>query len=98
MDMSKIGIEEVKRLGELAKIGLTDDEAAKLAVELDQIVGFVEQLQSVDVKDLEPTNQVTGLVDVLRPDQVKPSEVSRTELLKNAPLTQEGYIKVRRVL
>ena len=96
--MSKVGIEEVKRIAALAHIGLTDEEAAKMSVELGQIVEFVEQLQAVDTKDVPETNQVTGLVDVMRPDEVKPSVLSRDELLANAPEKQDGYIKVRRVL
>lgn len=96
--MSKIGIDEVKRIAALARIGVTDEEAAKLSAELGQIVEFVEQLQKVDTNDLPETNQVTGLVDVWREDAVKPSPISPAELLKNAPMTQDGYIKVHRVL
>ena len=95
--MSKIGTDEVKRVAALAKIGLTDDEAASISVELGQIVEFVEQLQAVKTDGVELTNQVTGLVDVWRTDEVKPS-MDRTELLKNAPDQLDGYIKVKRVL
>ncbi len=95
--MSKIGTEEVKRIAELAHIAITDEEAAKMSVELEQILGFVEQLQKVDTKNVEPTDQVTGLVDVTRPDEVQPS-MPRDQLLANAPDQQDGYIKVRRVL
>ncbi len=95
--MSKIGIDEVKRIAALAKIGLTQEEAAAMSVELGQIVEFVEQLSAVDTAGVELTNQVTGLVDAWRPDEVKPS-MDRLELLKNAPEQQDGYIKVRRVL
>lgn len=95
--MSKIGIEEVKRIATLAKIGLTEEEAAAMSVELGQIVEFVEQLQSVNTEGVELTNQVTGLTDAWRPDEVRPS-MARDELLKNAPDQQDGYIKVRRVL
>lgn len=96
--MSKIGTDEVQQLAKLAKIGLTPDEAAVMAVELDQIVEFVETLQSVDTTGVEPTNQVTGLEDVWREDKVVNSEVTQPELLKNSPSQQDGYIKVRRVL
>lgn len=96
--MPKISADEVKRIAVLARIGVTDEEAASLSVELGQIVEFVEQLQNVDTKDLPETNQVTGLVDVWREDEVKPSAVSQKDLLKNAPMTEDGYIKVHRVL
>jgi aspartyl-tRNA(Asn)/glutamyl-tRNA(Gln) amidotransferase subunit C len=96
--MSKIGIDEVKRLAQLAKIGLTDEEAALMSVDLGQIMEFVEQLQKVDVANIEPTDQVTGLVDVFRPDEVRKQSISTDELLKNAPDRNGNYIKVKRVL
>jgi aspartyl-tRNA(Asn)/glutamyl-tRNA(Gln) amidotransferase subunit C len=96
--MSKIGTAEVKRLAALARIELSDEEVTKLAVELGQIVDLVTRLQGVDVSKIDPTNQVTGLSDVWREDEVVPSRVSTDELLKNAPMQQDGYIKVRRVL
>ena len=96
--MPKISETEVKRLAALSRIGLSDAEVTKLAGELDQIVGFVEKLQSVDVSKLAPTTQVTGLKDVWREDEVRPSVVSQAELLKNVPETKDSFIKVRRVL
>lgn len=95
--MSKIGVSEVERVAKLARIGLSEEEAARMSVELGQIVGFVEQLQAVDVEGVPPTDQVTGLVDVTRPDEVKPS-MPREELLANAPEQKDGYIVVKRVL
>lgn len=95
--MSQIGVTEVTRVAKLARIGLSAEEAAQISVELGQIVGFVEQLQAVDVEGVEPTDQVTGLVDVMRADEVQPS-MDRTELLANAPAQKDGYIVVKRVL
>ena len=95
--MSKIGVTEVQRVAKLARIGLSEEEAAKMSVELGQIVGFVEQLQAVDVEGVAPTDQVTGLVDVWREDTVTPS-MPREELLANAPEQKDGYIVVKRVL
>lgn len=69
-----------------------------MAVELAQIVGFVEQLQAVDIEGVAPTDQVTGLVDVWREDVAETSLISRDALLANAPAQQDGYIKVKRVL
>lgn len=95
--MSKITPDEVRRIAELANIGLTEPEVKQMTDELRQIVGFIEQLQSVDTKGVLPTNQVTGLVDGWRPDEVR-SEFSREELLANAPVQQDGFFKVKRVL
>jgi len=95
--MSKITMDEVRRLAALAKVGLEEAEVARIATELQQIVGFVEQLGDVDTTGVPPTDQVTGLVDVWRPDEVR-SELSRDELLANAPEQQDGFFKVKRVL
>lgn len=95
--MSKLGITEVERIAKLARIGLSAEETERMAVELSQIVGFVEQLQQVDIEGVEPTDQVTGLVDVWREDVVRPS-MPREQLLANAPAQKNGYIVVKRVL
>jgi aspartyl-tRNA(Asn)/glutamyl-tRNA(Gln) amidotransferase subunit C len=95
--MSKITPDEVRRIAALANIGLTDDQVGHFATELDQIVGFVEQLSSVNTSDTEPTDQVTGLVDVWRDDRVEPS-LSYDDLKLNAPDWEDGHFKVRRVL
>lgn len=95
--MSKIGTTEVQRIAKLARIGLSDEEIANMSVEIGNILEFVEQLQQVDIDGVEPTDQVTGLVDVWREDIIKPS-LSREQLLTNAPQQKDGYIVVKRVL
>ena len=96
--MSKITTDEVERIAKLAHIGVTPAEAQSLAGELDAIVGFVEQLQSVDIEGVEPTDQVTGLENVMRDDVVKHATQTRDQLLANAPQAKDGYIVVKRVL
>lgn len=96
--MSKITVTEVERVAKLARIGVTAAEAKSLAVELDAIVGFVEQLQAIDITGTRPTDQVTGLESVLRDDEVRPAPQTREELLANAPRSKDGYIVVKRVL
>jgi aspartyl-tRNA(Asn)/glutamyl-tRNA(Gln) amidotransferase subunit C len=95
--MSKISATEVERIARLARIGLTADEAATMSQELGRIIEFVEQLGKVDTTSVKPTDQVTGLVDVTRPDIVRPS-MPRDALLAIAPASRDGYIEVKRVL
>lgn len=95
--MSKITPDEVRRIAALANIGLNSDEADRYALELDKIVGFVEQLKAVDTKGVAPTDQVTGLLDVWREDEVR-QDFTRTELLANAPHQHNGFFKVKRVI
>lgn len=96
--MAKINHMEIKRLAHLARIGLSDAESQVLQQDLAKILDYVEQLNQADLLDLDPTEQVTGLKDIWREDVALPSEFSRAELLKNAPMQQDGYIKVKRVL
>ena len=96
--MSAITAHDVKYVASLAKIAITDDEAARFTKELDAILGYVRQLDAVDTTGLEPTYQVTGLKNITRPDEVIDYGASREDLLKNAPRQRDGYIEVPKVL
>jgi aspartyl-tRNA(Asn)/glutamyl-tRNA(Gln) amidotransferase subunit C len=95
--MGKISKDDVLKLARLSKITLDETQLDKFAKELEELLGYIDQLQSVDTEGLEPTNQVTGLTSVMREDEIKPG-VSQNELLKNAPAVENNLIKVRRVL
>jgi len=96
--MSKITVEDVRRVAALAKIAVTDEEAKKLAKELDSILEYVRQLDAVDTAGLEPTYQVTGLNNVTRKDELINYGTNREDLLKNAPRKRNGQIEVPKVL
>lgn len=96
--MSSITTDDVKYVAALAKIAITDEEAAKFTKELDVILGYVKQLDTVDTHGLQPTYQVTGLTSVTRKDDIIDYATSRDSLLKNAPRTRDGYIEVPKVL
>lgn len=96
--MAKLTRDDVLKLARLARLHLTDKEIAQFQTEISAILGYIDQLQGVDVSNLEPTNQVTGLKNVTRPDVVKDYGPTPTDLLKNAPATEKNHFKVRRVL
>ena len=96
--MAKLTRDDVLKLAQLARLHLADDEVNQFQNEIQTILGYVEQLQDADVSKLIPTNQVTGLENVMRKDEVLDYGVSPEELLKNAPASLGGHIKVRRVL
>lgn len=96
--MAKITRDDVLKLARLSRIKLSDEEVDKFAKELGEIVDYVEQIDSVNVEGLEPTDQVTGLKNVMRPDEVIDYGETTDELLKNAPATERNQIKVKRVL
>lgn len=93
-----ISIDDVRYVAGLAKIAVTDDEAAKLQGELDTILGYVSQLDSLDTTGIEPTYQVTGLTNIDRDDAIIDYGVDQQALLSNAPASQDNQIKVPKVL
>lgn len=96
--MSKLTHDEVARIARLAYISLPENEVLAVTEKLQAILGFVEQLQAVDMADVEPTSQVTGLVDVVRDDVVERCDIPRDELLARAPMHEDGQIRVKRVI
>lgn len=96
--MTAISVADVQKLAVLSALNLSDEEAKNLAKELDDILSFVEQLDEVDTSGVKPTYQITGLENVTREDQVIDYGLDREALLKNAPATKDGQIKVKRVL
>lgn len=96
--MAKLTREDVVKLASLARINLSDDEVTEFADELSAILQYVEQLSNVDVSGLQPTNQVTGLTNVMRDDEVKDYGYQPLDLLKNVPKTQDNMLKVKRMI
>lgn len=96
--MSKLSRDDVLKLAELSRLRLSDVEVERLRAELSEILDYVEQLDNVDTSGLEPTYQVTGLKNVMRPDETKDYGYKTEVLLKNAPEIQDNQFKVKRVL
>lgn len=96
--MTRLSTEDVLKLARLARLKLTDEEVGQFTEEISSILQYVEQLQSINLENVEPTYQVTGLTNVTRADEVKNYGTSPEELLKNAPAIEGGHIKVRRML
>lgn len=98
MIMSSITIDDVKRLAQLSALNVSDTEAESLRRQIGDILGYVEQLNEVDTTGLEPTYQVSEVENVTRRDEVKDYGMTREQLLQNAPATENGQIKVKKVL
>lgn len=95
--MTTISTDDVQRLAALSGLQLADDEVAGLRQNLDDIVGYINQLGELDTSGVEPTYQVTGLQNVWREDEVRPG-VSREVLLRLAPEQADHQVKVPQVL
>jgi|SRR3989344_6849152 len=90
---------DVHHIAKLANIPMTADEAEKLEKELGSIIDLVNKLQEIDTTDVEPTSQVTGLVNVFRDDVVDEERMlTQTEALQNASSTHDSYFVVDQIL
>jgi aspartyl-tRNA(Asn)/glutamyl-tRNA(Gln) amidotransferase subunit C len=96
--MSKLTRDDVLKLARLSRLKLTHEEVEIFRTELSEILDYVEKLNQVDITGLEPTQQVTGLKNVMRADETHDYGYTAEELLKNAPATEKDMFKVKRVL
>lgn len=96
--MVKITREDVLKLAKLSKLEVKDEEIEGFVKELNSVMEYVEQINTVDTSGLETTDQVTGLKNVSRKDEIIDYKVSKKELLKNVPDVEKGQIKVKRIL
>ncbi|WP_353134943.1 Asp-tRNA(Asn)/Glu-tRNA(Gln) amidotransferase subunit GatC [Pseudopedobacter sp.] len=93
----KIDKETVEKIAHLGRLSLTEEEKEKSIVELSEILSFMEKLNEVDVTGVAPLIHLNDEVNVLRED-VEKQELTREEALKNAPLKNEAYFKVSKVI
>lgn len=92
-----VDTQTVKRVAKLARIAVSDQEAASLEGELNTILGFVEQLNEVDVDGIEPMTSVVSVSMRLREDAVTDGNKA-TDIVSNAPATQESFFLVPKVV
>lgn len=92
-----IDTDTVRKVAHLARIALREDEVAPLAVELNSILGWVEQLGEVDVAGVEPMTSVTPMALKRRADEVTDGD-RQADILANAPDAREGFFAVPKVV
>lgn len=88
---------DVKYVAHLARLALSPEEEKKLGAQLGNIIGFVEQLKSVDVSAVEPTAHAVPTVNVTRADEVRPS-LPHDEAMRNAPQKAGGLFVVPKIV
>lgn len=93
----EITTETVKKLGQLAKIELQEEEIESLQKDLSGILGFVAQLEEVDTTGVEPTSQVTDLENVTR-DDTENYTFEKSDMIATMPdVDQQGNLRVHAV-
>ena len=85
-------------VAKLARIDLTEEEAARYQEQMDKILGYVEQLNQIDVEGIEPTAHAAAVFDVIREDAATGTSIDREKVLANAPATALDQIKMPKVI
>ena len=92
------GVEiNVRYVAQLARLALTSEEEQRMGEQLGKVLVYIEKLKEVDVSGVEPTAHAFPLVNVMRPDETRPS-LSQEEALRNAPAQANGLFIVPKIV
>jgi aspartyl-tRNA(Asn)/glutamyl-tRNA(Gln) amidotransferase subunit C len=88
---------DVKDVAHLARLELTPEEEQRIGAQLGQVLDYVEKLKELDVSRVEPMAHAVPLLNVVRPDQVRPS-LGHDDALRNAPARSNGLFIVPKIV
>ncbi|MEM7555948.1 MAG: Asp-tRNA(Asn)/Glu-tRNA(Gln) amidotransferase subunit GatC [Cyanobacteria bacterium P01_A01_bin.84] len=89
--------EQVKKVSNLARLELSQEEEEKFTTQLGSILDYFEQLNELDVKDVEPTTRAIDMVNVTREDNLQPY-AHRDAILESAPEQEGEYFRVPKIM
>ncbi len=89
--------DDVKKIASLSKLEFTDQELEEFTKQLEDIMNMSHQLSKINTDGVKPTINVTDAVNIMRED-VAEKGVDRSELMKNVPEHEDGFIKVPAII
>ena len=92
-----VDLQTVKRVARLARIAVSEEDAARMTGELNAILGFVEQLNEVNIAGVEPMTSVTPMEMKKRSDAISDGGKA-ADIVANAPATAENFFLVPKVV
>ena len=92
-----IDLKTVKHISKLSRISIDDNKAKKLSDDLNSIFKFIEKLNELDTKEIEPLTSIAETNLKLRKDEIK-SENIREDILKNSPEDNKDFFVVPKVV
>jgi aspartyl-tRNA(Asn)/glutamyl-tRNA(Gln) amidotransferase subunit C len=95
--MTQLTRADVEHVARLARLELTEDEIEQFTAELGVILEHAQEVAGIDTHDVPPTAHPLSLVNVLRPDEPRPS-LDRDEVLAMAPAAEDHRFRVPRIL
>lgn len=90
--------EDIIHLADLSDFSLSETEITSLGQDLQDIIGYISQLEELDTDNIEPTYQVFEMENVWRADEILPQDATREELLALTKEEKDNQIKVPKVL
>lgn len=94
--MQKIDENSIRHIASLSKINLKNEEISIISEQIDQFLGYVEQLNNID-ENIEPLDNLTKNTNRLREDEIKDFK-NKEKIISNTPNNQDGFILVPKVL
>lgn len=94
---SKVSIEEIDRLAQLARLKFDGDEKDEILNDMNKMLDFIKKLDELDTEGVEPLLFMVDETQELRSDDVR-MDTTQEEALKNAPLKDSDYFKIPKVL
>lgn len=88
---------DVRYVANLARMNVSDEECVTFQGQLENILGFIEQLKDADVDDADLTTHVNPITDELRED-ISRDGLEQKDLMQNAPDSALGQIRVPKVV
>lgn len=92
-----VTIADVEHIATLARLSFTEEEKQKLTLQLNTILAYMEQLNTLDTSRIEPLSHVIELTTAFREDILRPS-LSQEDALRNAPARTEKFYRVPKVI
>ncbi|MEW6418692.1 MAG: Asp-tRNA(Asn)/Glu-tRNA(Gln) amidotransferase subunit GatC [Nitrospirota bacterium] len=93
----KISKEESEHIATLARLSLSEEEKELFGSQLSNILDYMEKLNELDTKDIEPTSHVLSLSNVMQDDKPRPS-IPKEDALRNAPEHTEKFYRVPKII
>lgn len=87
----------IEKLAHLSRLEFADEEKEVIKSDLEKMIGFIDKLNELDTSNVAPLLHMSDNVNVFRTDTVK-GEISRKDVFKNAPLHDEKFFKVPKVI
>ena len=95
--MSKISSSDVRKVAQLARLELPEDQIQTYTAQIEEILSYVDQLQEIDTKNVLPTTRAVEVVNSMREDLVE-VKCSREDILNQAPNREGDFFRVPKIL